>query len=81
MAQTQTNGRNGSRQQQAAREPDKRLPDFVVRVKVGDFWTTIGAAWTANLKDGVTGYSLKLNMIPMGWNGDGLLMPPLEDSK
>ena len=60
-------------------ETEKRKPDFVVRAKVKDgVWVTIGAAWSAQLKDGVTGYSLKINTFPAAWNGDALLMPPLE---
>ena len=60
-------------------EPEKRKPDFVVRAKVKDgVWVTIGAAWSAQLKDGVVGYSLKLNTFPANWSGDALLMPPLE---
>jgi len=42
-----------------------------------DVWVTMGAAWSAQLKDNVTGYSLKINMMPVQWNGDALLMPPL----
>lgn len=60
---------------------DKRLPDYVVRCKQAadsEFWLTIGAAWTANFKDGSTGISVKINNAPMGWNGDCLLMPPKE---
>jgi hypothetical protein len=50
----------------------------VVRAKVkDDVWVTIGAAWSAQLKDGATGYSLKINTFPAQWNGDALLMPPL----
>jgi hypothetical protein len=61
-----------------AKESEKRKPDFVVRAKVKeDVWVTIGAAWSAQLKDGVTGYSLKINTFPVQWNGDALLMPPL----
>ena len=60
-------------------EPEKRKPDFIVRAKVRDgVWVTIGAAWSAQLKDGVTGYSLKINTFPANWSGDALLMPPLE---
>ena len=58
---------------------EKRKPDFVVRAKVkDDVWVTIGAAWSAQLKGGVTGYSLKINTFPAAWNGDALMMPPLE---
>ena len=39
-----------------AKEVEKRKPDFVVRAKVKeDVWVTIGAAWSAQLKGGVTG--------------------------
>jgi len=59
-------------------EAEKRKPDFVVRAKVReDVWVTIGAAWSAQLKGGVTGYSLKINTF-LRLNGDALLMPPLE---
>ena len=65
-----------------APEAEKRRPNFVVRAKVkDDVWVTIGAAWPAQLKGGVTGYSLKINTFPAGWNGDALLMPPLEAEK
>jgi hypothetical protein len=63
----------------APAKEEKRRPDFVVRAKVKeDVWVTIGAAWSAQLKGGVTGYSLKINTFPAQWNGDALLMPPLE---
>jgi hypothetical protein len=63
----------------APAKEEKRKPDFVVRAKVKeDVWVTIGAAWSAQLKGGVTGYSLKINTFPAQWNGDALLMPPLE---
>ena len=62
-----------------AKEAEKRRPDFVVRAKVkDDVWVTIGAAWSAQLKGGVVGYSLKINTFPAQWNGDALLMPPLD---
>ena len=65
-----------------AAEAEKRRPQFVVRAKVkDDVWVTIGAAWPAQLKGGVTGYSLKINTFPAGWNGDALMMPPLEEEK
>jgi uncharacterized protein (DUF736 family) len=64
----------------APQKEEKRRPDFVVRAKVKDsVWVTIGAAWSAQLKDGGTGYSLKINTFPAQWNGDALLMPPLEE--
>lgn len=71
-----SNTRNGNNNRREDREPDKRQPDFVIRAKVNGFWTTLGAAWSADLKDG-TGYSVKFNVLPVGWDGDGLMMPPL----
>ena len=62
--------------------PVRQPPDFVVRAKVkDDVWVTIGAAWSAQLKGGVTGYSLKINTFPAAWNGDALLMPPLDSAE
>lgn len=64
--------------------PEKRHPDFVVRAKQSpdsEYWITIGAAWEANLKGGQKGYSLKINNMPVNWNGDALLMPPLEQKE
>lgn len=54
-----------------------KKPDFNVRAKVGEFWSTIGAAW--NVKDG--GISIRLNHVPVGneWDGSLLLLPPRED--
>lgn len=66
---------------EAAREPDKRQPDFVVRCKQSidsDFWMTIGAAWSADIH-GKTGYSVRLHMIPTSWDGSFLLMPPKDE--
>ena len=65
-----------------APEPEKRKPEFVARCKQSpesDFWVTIGAAWTAKLADGKTGYSVKLHTVPTRWDGDFLLMPPKEE--
>ena len=43
-------------------------------------WVTLGVAFEANIK-GEVGYSVKLNVIPTGWNGDLLLMPPQDDDR
>jgi hypothetical protein len=43
-------------------------------------WITLGVAFEANIK-GELGYSVKLNVIPVGWNGDLLLMPPQDDDR
>lgn len=52
-------------------------PDFNVRAKIGERWTTIGAAWHA--RDGAI--SMRLNTVPVGneWDGSLLLLPPKED--
>ena len=63
-------------------EVEKKQPVFIARCKQSEdseYWMTAGAAWEANFKDGSKGYSLKLNNLPVGWNGDLLLMPPKED--
>ena len=63
------------------KEPEKRRPDFVVRCKQSvdsDFWTTIGAAWSAEIA-GKPGYSVKLHLIPTSWDGSFLLMPPKDE--
>jgi hypothetical protein len=54
------------------------MPDYNARAKIGEYWSTIGAAW--NVKDG--GISLRLNTIPVGgeWDGSVLLLPPKEDA-
>lgn len=63
-------------------KPEKHQPAFIVRAKQSadsDFWDTIGAAWPANFKDGSTGYSVKINKMPVNWNGDCLLMKPKKE--
>lgn len=53
-----------------------KKPDFNVRARVGDHWTTIGVAW--KLDDG--NISVRLNVVPVGaWDGGALMLPPLED--
>lgn len=66
-------------------QPAKRQPDFNIRAKVREEtrdgtkvkWVTIGVMWSADLGNGKKGWSLKINSLPPGWNGDGLAMPPL----
>ena len=65
-----------------APEPEKRKPELVARCKQSpesDFWVTIGAAWSTKLDGGKTGYSVKLHIVPVNWDGDFLLMPPKEE--
>lgn len=70
---------NSKAKKEEPAQHEKRQPDYVVRTKVGDYWVSIGVAFSAQLKDGVVGYSLKLNTLPIGFTGDCLLMPPLPD--
>jgi hypothetical protein len=58
-------------------QPERRDPDFVVRVRTGPArrqWATIGYAWA---REG-EGFSVKLNCLPIGseWNGVLKLLPP-----
>ena len=51
-------------------------PDYAVRVKMGERWETIGAAW--NSKNDTI--SVKLNTIPVAnWDGSVLLVKPKEE--
>ena len=58
--------------------PEKRLPIFTVRAKDGANprgWITVGAAW--DFKDGSPGLAVKLNSLPLNWDGSLVLLPPL----
>ena len=60
----------------------REKPTFVVRAPDPHNkgrWLTLGAAWTKTLDDGQTGYSVKLNTVPVGsgWDGTLMLLPPL----
>ncbi|MFN0219238.1 MAG: hypothetical protein ACKVP4_10525 [Hyphomicrobium sp.] len=60
---------------------EKRLPDFIIRCRQSassEYWQNAGAAWEAKFKDGTTGYSIKLNNLPIGFTGDLLMMRPKE---
>lgn len=54
-----------------------KKPDFNVRAKVGEYWSTVGAAW--KVKDG--GISIRLNHLPVSkeWDGSLLLLAPKDD--
>ena len=58
--------------------PEKRQPVFTVRAKDGanpKGWITVGAAW--DFKDGSPGLAVKLNSLPLNWDGSLVLLPPL----
>ena len=61
-------------------EEDKKLPDFVARARQApgsDFYLTIGAAWKKENGNGEEFVSVKLNNLPVGFDGSFLLMKPL----
>jgi hypothetical protein len=54
-------------------------PTFFARAKQtpdSDRFVTIGAAW--KFKEG-EGYVVKINTVPVQWNGDILLVPPKDE--
>jgi hypothetical protein len=55
-----------------------RKPDYILRYKVSENrWITCGAAWT-NDKGGI---GLKLETIPVGFDGNMLLVVPKEEDQ
>jgi hypothetical protein len=58
---------------------DGRKPDWVVRAKQdpsSEYWFSIGVGWTwQNGKDGV---ALRLHTVPVNWNGEMILVRPLD---
>lgn len=71
-----------AKKEAAPQTVEKRQPDYVLRAKdANGRWSSYGAAWSAVLKDGVVGYSVKMNAMPLnGWDGTFLMKPPLESS-
>ena len=66
----------------AVRQPQRRerpKPAYVLRAKVGNGWVSIGAMW--NLRSGDEGFSLKLNTLPLGWDGRCVALVPLENGQ
>ncbi len=54
-------------------------PDFFVRArqeKNSRYFTTIGSAWSKKDRNGQDMISLKLNSIPLDWDGSCLLVRP-----
>jgi hypothetical protein len=56
--------------------PKGRRPDWNVRAQINGRWEQLGAAWNLDDKDGV---SIKLTMIPVGWDGSCVLLKPKSD--
>ena len=58
--------------------PKGNKPKYIARAKQdpeGDYMQTIGAAW--DFKDG-EGYVVKLQFIPVNWDGSFILVTPKE---
>lgn len=63
------------------REEKGKKPDFVIRARQGpnsDFYITLGACWKVDV-NGEECLSVKMNAIPIGWDGSALILPPKED--
>lgn len=58
------------------RQRVKRDPDYTVRARNGRGWMQVGVAW--NRTNG-KGLSIKLNSVPVGFDGVLKVLPPLED--
>lgn len=53
-----------------------KKPEYVARAKddKGN-WFQLGAAWEFDLQDGGTGIGVRLQSIPLNWDGSFSLMP------
>jgi hypothetical protein len=60
------------------RRTERPKPAYVAKAKVGNGWVNIGAAWP--VRSGEDGFSVKLNTIPLNWDGRFILLTPLEAS-
>ena len=63
----------------AKKEPEKgRKPDMVIRARQSgdsDFFITLGVAWEVEVS-GQKAYSIKMQCVPIGWDGSALMMVP-----
>lgn len=62
-----------------AKEAKGNRPVFNVRAKQSpdsEFMTTIGAVWP--FREG-EGFVVKLNLLPVGWNGECILVAPKDE--
>ena len=63
-------------------KPRSSKPVYNVRAKTGkdgdgrDLFTTIGAAWPFERGDGL---NVRINLLPVGFDGHLMLVPPQED--
>jgi len=61
------------------RRAERPKPEYILRAKVGNGWTTIGAVWS--LRSGEDGFSLKINSVPLQWDGRCVALRPLENGE
>lgn len=56
--------------------PNDGPAQFAARAKTcpGNVWFTIGQGWAFEAR-GQSGFSVRLTMIPTGWNGELVLVP------
>jgi uncharacterized protein (DUF736 family) len=61
------------------RTREEKQPDYTVRARNGRGWMQVGAAWKPD-RDGNVVLSLKLNTVPVGFDGVlKVLLPLAED--
>jgi hypothetical protein len=58
------------------RTREKREPDYVVRARNGRGWMQVGVAWER--ERGEDGLSIKINSVPVGFDGVLKVLRPLE---
>jgi uncharacterized protein (DUF736 family) len=58
------------------RTAEERQPDYTVRARSGRAWAQVGAAWKPD-RDGNVVLSLKINHIPVGFDGVLKVLLPL----
>jgi uncharacterized protein (DUF736 family) len=61
------------------REQRDRTPDYVVRARQGRGWQTVGAGWKSDREDSGVIASIKVNSLPVGFDGTLKVMLPLPD--
>ena len=60
---------------------EKRDPDYVVRARNGRGWRTIGAGWRSERDESNVIASLRINTVPVGFDGVLKIMVPLPDEE
>lgn len=73
MSMTETPSRPTARR----RTREDRQPDFTVRARSGRAWAQVGAAWKGEREDSNVVVSIKLNSVPVGFDGILKVMLPI----